>query len=305
MVEVVDSVEIIMPFSSPEKMTCYSHGRRLPDSLTQDILKQETDFSFVFSIFGQDMAFINDHVIKYKPEEGEDMLRIAIDEGITIRMYRFKEFERDHGESATPIAVSHDRLGNNVQEMIADGLSDHEEYAIHVIFASDEDDFHQKASLECLIATMQVKIANSKSDFVCLTTRLDKLQEKHDKQVYPTILSYEKAADKGKHILMAARNSASGFAKQYTIEIKDDDTDLEVTIEGSDHFYGAKLLIQSNDKDTDSSSANDHGRGMNSILAHVFGSKNTLSADSVTSPKHMTKYLYRGMAAGTYTVRML
>lgn len=176
MVEVVDSVEIIMPFSSPEKMDCYSHGRRLPDSLTQDILKQETDFSFVFSIFGQDMAFINDHVIRYKPEEGEDMLRIAIDEGIMLRMYRLKEFERDHGESATPIAVSHDRLGNNVQEMIADGLSDREEYAIHVIFASDEDDFHQKASLECLIATMQVKIANSKSDFVCLNTRLDKLQ---------------------------------------------------------------------------------------------------------------------------------
>jgi len=109
-----DSVEVLMPYSSPAKMQCYSHGRRLPESLTQDILLQETDFSFTFSIFGQDMAFINDHVIKYSPEEGEDMLRIQIDEGILIRLYRLKEFERDHGESATPIAVSHDRLGNNV-----------------------------------------------------------------------------------------------------------------------------------------------------------------------------------------------
>ena len=104
---------------------------------------------------------------------------------------------------------------------------------------------------------------------------------------------------------MAARNSEAGFAKQYTIEIKDDDTDLEVTIEGSDHFYGAKLLIQSNDKDTDSSAASDHGRGMKSVLGHIFGSKNTLNADSITSPKHMTKYLYRGMPAGVYTVRLL
>lgn len=57
-------------------MECYSRGRMLPDDLTQDVLQQETDFSFTFTIFGQDMAFINEKVITYQPEEGEDILRI-------------------------------------------------------------------------------------------------------------------------------------------------------------------------------------------------------------------------------------
>lgn len=65
-----------MPYSSLSKIDCYSRGRRLPEDLTQDVLRHETDFSFTFTIFGQDMAFINDHVIKYTPEEGEDILRI-------------------------------------------------------------------------------------------------------------------------------------------------------------------------------------------------------------------------------------
>ena len=30
----LESVEVVIPFSSPEKMECYSHGRRLPESLT-------------------------------------------------------------------------------------------------------------------------------------------------------------------------------------------------------------------------------------------------------------------------------
>jgi len=72
----VESVDFLVTYSSPEKMECYARGRRLPDILTQDVLLQEVDFSFTFSVFGQDMAYINRHEITYQPEEGEDLLRI-------------------------------------------------------------------------------------------------------------------------------------------------------------------------------------------------------------------------------------
>jgi hypothetical protein len=65
-----------MPFTSPEKLNCYAHGRRLPTNLTQDVLLHETDFEFKFAIFGADLAFINDHLITYQPEQGEDILRV-------------------------------------------------------------------------------------------------------------------------------------------------------------------------------------------------------------------------------------
>lgn len=57
-----------MPFSTPEKLECYTAGRRLPENLTQNVLLHETDFEFTFSIFGEDLAFVNDHIIKYQPE---------------------------------------------------------------------------------------------------------------------------------------------------------------------------------------------------------------------------------------------
>lgn len=89
---------------------------------------------------------------------------------------------------------------------------------------------------------MQVKIANSKSDFVCLTERLESLKAKHDSQTYPLALSHTSAQEKGKHILMAAKHSSGSVsAANYIIEIKEDNTDLEVTIEGSDHLYGGRI----------------------------------------------------------------
>jgi len=121
-------------------MECYSRGRRLPDNLTQDVLQQETDFSFTFTVFGQDMSFINDHLITYQPEEGEDVLRIQIDEGIHIQLYKKADFEFDR-EEAAPIFISHDRLRNNLHEMVAENLKHTETYIIHIIFAGDDDDF--------------------------------------------------------------------------------------------------------------------------------------------------------------------
>ena len=51
-------VKLMMSYTSPEKLDCYSRGRKLPENLTQDILLQETDFSFTFAIAGQDLAFL-------------------------------------------------------------------------------------------------------------------------------------------------------------------------------------------------------------------------------------------------------
>ena len=98
-------------------------------------------------------------------------------------------------------------------------------------------------------------------------------------------------------MLMVPRNSKNGSVTPatYLIEIKDDNTDLEVTIEGSDHLYGSKLVMASVDKDTDAGSGDGNDRGMGKLLGHIFGSKNILSADSISSPKHMTKYLFRGI----------
>jgi len=61
-------IPLQMAFSTPEKLACYSSGRRLPTDLTQDVLLHETDFSFSFTIVGADLAFMNQHIIKYRPE---------------------------------------------------------------------------------------------------------------------------------------------------------------------------------------------------------------------------------------------
>ena len=62
---VAETIKLLMPFSSPEKLECYGHGRHLPDNLTQDVLLHETDFEFNFAIFGGDLAFIKAHQITY------------------------------------------------------------------------------------------------------------------------------------------------------------------------------------------------------------------------------------------------
>ena len=178
--ELVDEIHLRMPYSSLEKYECYGMGRRLPDNLTSGVLVQETDFAFSFAIFGGDMAFINDHVVKYQPEAGDDMLRIQIDAGVHAKLYLAKDFERDR-ESAQPLAISHDKLGNGVHEMVASGLSPKQTYIIDVLFASSPEDFEAKSLTECLIATMQVKIASSKSEYVCRRQGIKELRQKLEK----------------------------------------------------------------------------------------------------------------------------
>ena len=104
-------------------MECLVSGRRLPTELTENILLHETDFSFSFTVPGESLAFINKQIIKYKPEQGEDLIRIQIDQDIKIKMFEWDKDARSYDDDATAIAISHDRMGNNIQELVAEDLS--------------------------------------------------------------------------------------------------------------------------------------------------------------------------------------
>ncbi len=55
------------------------------------------------------------------------------------------------------------------------------------------------------------------------------------------VLSYNKLTDKGKHWKMVSANDSDNKVKapNYIIDIVDENTDLLVTIEGSDHLFGS------------------------------------------------------------------
>ena len=56
--------------------------------------------------------------------------------------------------------------------------------------------------------------------------------------------------------------------------IKDEDTDLEVTIEGSDHFYGSTIILESVDEiDDGSNSSTDSDRGLGKTMKKIFGNR--------------------------------
>lgn len=156
------------------------------------------------------------------------------------------------------------------------------------MFADDPDDMEMKAEIECLQATMQVKIANSGSEYRCLNKQLDKMKKKVDDQESLFTLSYKMtSAEKGKHILMSAKSRSTKIKQQNTqIEIKEDSTDLEVTIEESDHLYGSRLIIIPVDQDDTSQASSDNDRGMGRTMGKVFGNKNALETTHITSPKH-------------------
>ena len=106
---------------------------------------------------------------------------------------------------------------------------------------------------------MQVKIANSQSEYRCLSSTLANWQTKLSKQENSIDLSYKNLPDKGKHVFMVGSTGKRGGQnlqlKPTSIElvIKDENTDLEVTIEGSDHFYGSTIMIESIDEIDDDS----------------------------------------------------
>lgn len=55
-----------------------------------------------------------------------------------------------------------------MHELVSTKLRSDKTYSIQILFADDPDDMEMKAEIECLQATMQVKIANSDSEFRCL-----------------------------------------------------------------------------------------------------------------------------------------
>ena len=128
------------------------------------------------------------------------MLRITISEGVKMKLYEMEG--RAVPVDSKPVAISHAHLGNNVQELVGVKLKANTNYAILVLFAEDADDLEEKSEVECFEATMQVKIANSGSEFRCLHKGLDDWKAKLDKQADSFLLSYNKLEDKGKHILM-------------------------------------------------------------------------------------------------------
>ena len=136
------SHKVQMPYSTPEKLFCYAEGRRLPRVLTQDVLLHETDFEFIFTVYGPDLAYINDHKIEYSPEEGEDILRVQLNNDIRAKLFLKSDLEKDP-QSAKPVAVSHNKLGNDVHELAARDLKHRETYILQVIY-SDEQDFEVK-----------------------------------------------------------------------------------------------------------------------------------------------------------------
>jgi len=75
-----------------------------------------------------------------------------------------------------------------------------------------------------------------------------------------------------------------------------------VTIEGSDHFYGATLQIIPEEHDDETSPS--LGRGLGNLMSRVFGKLHALPADRISSPKHMTKFMYRNLNPGKYIVKL-
>ena len=97
-------------------------------------------------------------------------------------------------------------------------------------------------------------------------------------------MSYKTPADKGKHISMVAHKKKGDIASKlkatdYEIEIKDEETDLEITIEGSDHFYGSTIVVIPEDHADSSQFSSDSDRGMGSLIGRVLGSREALEPE--------------------------
>ena len=67
-------------------------------------------------------------------------------------------------------------------------------------------------------------------------------------------------------------------APKFEIEIMDQNTDLEVTIEGSNHLYGATIQIKpEEDEDHDDVFSRDGtDRGMTSLIDRIYGDRYAL-----------------------------
>ena len=88
-------------------------NRQLPDNLTKDVYSN--DFEIKFAI-PDEAAFASTHSIAYRPATDMDVLRVQIDEGIKMRLYAKSDMNN-------AVATSHNKLGENIHELIAKSLS--------------------------------------------------------------------------------------------------------------------------------------------------------------------------------------
>jgi len=132
------------------------------------------------------------------------------------------------------------------------------------------------------------------------------IQEKVNSQSENILLSYKKLADKGKHLNMVSAYDKKNKVKapKFVIEIADEGTDLEVTIEGSDHLYGSTIQIIPEDHAGVDLESNGSFRGLKEIISKVFGNTAALAPAHVSSPKHMTKYRFMDLVPGRYVVHL-
>ena len=139
-------------------LLCAASNRQLPADLTRDVFSH--DFMLKFSL-PENTAFTKTQEISYTADPDMDMLRIQIDEGIKVKLYKKTQF--DTPETSVAISNSHNKLGENIHELVAKGLNPGTEYVISLIF-DDEDDDEGYSSSQCTEAQMQVRIASSNDD---------------------------------------------------------------------------------------------------------------------------------------------
>lgn len=140
-------------------------NRQLPEDLTKDVYSN--DFALKFAL-PDTAAFASTHEIVYHPATDMDILRVQIDEGIRLRIFRKTDMNN-------AIATSHNKLGENIHELVAKDLSSSQEYVIVLVF-SDEEDPTGLGTDQCTEVMMQVRIASSKDRAEgCLTGSLTEI----------------------------------------------------------------------------------------------------------------------------------
>ena len=91
----------------------------MPNDLTKDVYSN--DYMVKIAI-PDESAFQKKDYISYRPSDGMDILRIQIDEGIKVKLYKKTELTNNE-ETAVPIFSSHNKLGENIHELVAKDLS--------------------------------------------------------------------------------------------------------------------------------------------------------------------------------------
>ena len=283
-------------FTTPEKLLCMASNRQVPKDLSKDVYSNDY---MVKIALPDDSAFQKQDEISYRPAEGMDILRILIDEGIKVQIYKKNELANNK-ENATPIFSSHNKLGENIHELVAKELSSQVDYVVVLIY-SDEEDAEGFSTSQCTEAQMQIRIASTRDNAEgCVTGSLNSLTEGLPTSV--TLDPGNYGPKSGKDLQMvsdfrrASRRQAHG-APIYTVELTSDDQDLEIVVDHSDILYGVNIILI----DKQAEEINDRAD-----LRKVLGDdQGILKPHMTVNTKHQTKWVYNGLDKGKYIVRAI